>query len=115
VVKVISMSKRKKGVTQEEFRKFWYEVHGPMVLEKVPPELLSRIKRYVQNPAVELRQPQAYDGVAEICFNDMDALRAWNKFYNSDEAKVLRDDQENFVDTSTMVVIITEEKIIKSD
>lgn len=111
--KIITFSKRKPDLALEEFRKYWLEVHGQMILEKVPDNIKARIKKYSQCPAVYIPgNPQPYDGVAEFCFEDFDSLRAWSKFYFSDEAKDLREDQARFVDVGSMVTIIAEEKVV---
>jgi uncharacterized protein (TIGR02118 family) len=108
--KIVTMSKRKPGMTQEQYRKYWLDVHGQLILKTVPANIMALIKKYAQCPAVDIPvHPQPYDGVAEFCFEDYESLRAWSKFYFSDAAKVLRDDQAKFVDVSTMVTVITEE------
>jgi len=100
-------------MTQEEFSKYWSEVHGAMILKMVPAAVQSRIKRYAQYPAAEIKgRRQPYDGVAEFCFEDFDSLLAWSNYYKSDESKALRDDQAMFTDLSTVVTVITEEKVI---
>ncbi|MGD0855765.1 MAG: EthD domain-containing protein [Dehalococcoidia bacterium] len=111
--KIITMSKRKHGMTQQQFAKYWHEVHGAIILGKVPANMMVKIKKYAQCPAVDIPgHPQPYDGVAEFCFDDMESLRAWSKFYFSDEAKVLRDDQAKFIDMSSVVTVVTEERVI---
>lgn len=111
--KMISFSKRKPGMSQEEFAKFWYEVHGKLILDKFPDRIKALIVKYAQYPVVQIPgHPQPYDGVAEFTFKDYDAFRAWNKFYLSDEAKIFRDDQANFVDLGTSQWIITEERVV---
>lgn len=111
--KIITFSKRKPGMTLEEYRKYWLEVHGQMILEKVPAHIKARIKKYSQCPAVDIPgHPQPYDGVAEFCFEDYESLKAWSKFYFSDEASELRDDQAKFGDVSSMITIITEETVV---
>lgn len=102
-------------MSQEEFAKFWYEVHGRLIKDKLPPRIKAIIKKYAQYPVVQIPgQPQPYDGVAEFTFEDYESLRAWNKFYVSDEAKVFRDDQANFSDPNTLVWLVTEEKVVLS-
>ena len=111
--KIITMAKRKSDMTFEEYSKYWYDVHGSLILKTVPATVTSRIKQYAQNHAIDLPgRVQPYDGVAEFCFDDFDSLRAWSKFYFSDEAKILRDDQAMFTDLSTAITVITEQKVI---
>ncbi len=111
--KLITLSKRKPGMSQEEFAKHWYEVHGKLILDKIPPRIKATIKKYAQYPVVQIPgHPQPYDGIAEFTFEDYESLRAFNKFHLSDEAKIFWDDIANFVDTSTLVWVITEERVV---
>lgn len=108
MVKYIVMVKRKAGLTVEGFSKYWEEIHGPLAVKH------NRLmRRYVQNHPVKLRGEPPVDGVVEIWFDDMEAVRAWADFYFSDEGKVIRDDEERFIDRSTMVTFVAEEKVIK--
>jgi uncharacterized protein (TIGR02118 family) len=113
--KLISFSKRKSGMSQEEFVKYWYEVHGKMIQDKLPPKIKAKIKKYAQYPVVQIPgHQQPFDGVVEFTFEDYESLQSWNKFYASDEAKVFRDDQANFSNPDTLAWVITEEKVILS-
>ena len=109
MVKAIVFAKRKKGTTPEECSRYWYEKHAPLVLETVP-----GVKRYVQNLAVKLPgggEPP-FDCVGESWYDDLESWRKASDFYLSDSGKVLRDDEENFWDTSTVVFLIVEERVI---
>jgi uncharacterized protein (TIGR02118 family) len=113
VYKLVTLAKRKPGMTQEEYKNYWLHVHGQMILKVVPAEVKALIRRYAQCPASDIPgHQQAYDGVAEFCFDDYESLRAWSKFYFSDAAKVLRDDQAKFIDLATLVTVITEENVV---
>ncbi len=110
MVKLIGLVKRKPGMTQAEFSRYWEEQHGPLVARVFP-----GAKRYVQNHPVKLSgggEPQV-DGVVEIWFDDLEALQAASAFYLGDQGKVIRDDEEKFIDRSNMVFIIAEEKVVK--
>ena len=116
MIKVIAMLKRKSDLTIEEFSNYWREKHAPLANTLVPPGLASEQKRYVQNYAVKLPgggEP-AFDGIAEICFSDLESLYKWNDWYFSDDAKPLRDDEDNFMDKSKRVIVIVEENVITS-
>ena len=114
MVKIIAMVKRKSGMTAEEFSRYWYEQHAPFFRTVIPQAVLSQQKGYVQNHAVRLasgREPP-FDGVAEICFDSLESFRKWNDWYFSDDAKALRDDEENFMDRSEVIVVVAEERLI---
>jgi len=110
MVKAIALLKRKDGITQEEFSRYWEEKHGPLIEKWFP-----GVKRYVQNHAVRLPgggEPQI-DGVVEMWFDDLQSWRAATNFYQSDEGKVIRDDEEKFIVRSKMIFFVAEEKVIK--
>jgi len=109
MVKLITLIKRKSGLSQEEFSRYWEEKHGPLVVKHLP-----GMKRYVQNHAVRLSsgEPQV-DGVVEIWYDDLESYRAASDFYLGDEGKVIRDDEEKFIDRGKMVFFVAEEKVIK--
>jgi len=103
------MLKRKPELTQEEFSKYWKEVHADVALKNMP-----GIEKYIQNHPVKLndREP-AWDGVVELWFKDMESFRKMSKWYISDAGKVLRDDEDKFIDRSKVVNIISEEALMK--
>jgi uncharacterized protein (TIGR02118 family) len=110
VIKIVTLLKRKAGMTREEFSRYWEEEHGPLVLRVIP-----EVKRYVQSHAVRLPgggEPQI-DGLAELFLDDLESLRALTDFYLSDAGKVIREDEEKFIDRSKMVFFVAEERVIK--
>jgi len=110
MVKIIVMLKRKSGITMEEFSKYWYEEHGPLVLTIMP-----GVKKYIQNHTVRLTggEEPRFDGVVELWFDDLESSHKMSDWYFGDEGKVLRDDEEKFMDRSKMVGLITDERVIK--
>ena len=109
-IKLIAGVKRKSNLTLEEFRKYWRDRHAPLAL-KVLPKAPS-IQRYVHNYglAVEGVGEPAFDGIGEICFDDIDAFLKSTEWFLGDGGQVLRDDEENFVDHSTRVALVVEER-----
>lgn len=111
--KLIVFAKKKPGMSQEEFAKYWYEVHGKLIVDKFPDRIKALIVKYAQYPVVQIPgHPQPYDGAAEFTFRDWDAYRTFSKFMVSDESKIFRDDLPNYNDMSTSAWIITEEKVV---
>jgi uncharacterized protein (TIGR02118 family) len=106
MVKVIALLKKKDGLTQEEFSRYWREKHGVLVAKTVP-----GLKRYVQNHVMKLpggREP-SIDGLAELWYDDMESWRKSAEWYLGDIGKIIRDDEDNFIDKSKMVFIVAEE------
>lgn len=114
MIKIIAMVKRKSGITAEEFSRYWYDEHAPFFRTMIPEALIAEKKGYVQNHVVRLasgREPP-FDGVAEICFDNLESFRRWNEWYFSDDAKPLRDDEENFMDRSKAIIVVAEERVV---
>ena len=95
-------------MSDAEFHRYWRETHGP-IAARIP-----GLRRYVQSHTVprssELRTPD-YDGVAEVWFDDMDALLA---AVSSPETKAAIEDERNFIDHSRTALFITEEHVVVS-
>lgn len=103
MIKMIAVVKRKDGMGREEFNKYWLEVHAP--LEKKWPGL----KKYIISTVIGVPgggEPE-YDGVAELWFEDEDALK---KALESRERQISREDFLKFVGKASM--IITKEHVI---
>ena len=105
MVKLIYSFKRKAGLSVEEFQRYWRETHGP-IAARIP-----GVRRYVQNHTLpelyDTKHPPAYDGVAELWFDDLESMRAG---FASPENQAAREDEKNFIDHSDAVMIIAEEK-----
>ena len=112
MVKVIAMMKRKPGITPAEFARYWYEDHAPLGFEVLPEDI--RIRGYVQNYAVRTEgdQEPEFDGVVEFCLDDMAAFQRWLSWYLSEDAKPMRDDEQNFMDSSSVKVMVLEERVV---
>ena len=109
MIKLVEIMKRKEGLTHEEFTRHWEEVHGPLVAKMVP-----GVRRYVQSHAAKLSGggDPPIDGIAEVWFDDIASWRESVKWHRSDKGKVLRDDEDTFLDMSKMVHFVAEEKVI---
>jgi hypothetical protein len=110
LIKIVALLKRRPGLTLEEFLRYYEHEHAPLFARSIPSEVAEAIVHYVQNHAVRLGSGEpAWDCVTEIGFDDLDGMRLWSAWYLGDEGKVLRDDEERFMDTAARVVIVTEE------
>jgi len=113
MIKVIAGFKRKAGLSLDEFSTYYFERHAPLFRRSVPAEVAEGIIHYVQNHAVQLGSGTAelpYDCVTEMGFPDVAAMRRWASWYESPDGKVLRDDEENFMDVGSRVVLVTNER-----
>jgi len=107
MVKLIYVFTRKPGMSVEEFQRYWREEHGP-IAARIP-----GVRRYVQChvlPELYERDEQpAYDGAAELWFDDLDALR---QAFRSPEVLAARENEAEFIDHSRSFLIITEEQLV---
>lgn len=107
MVKAVSFFKRKPGMSVDEFQAYWRTNH-PDVVTKLP-----GLRRYVQSPTLVSgyrKGEPVYDGIAEVWFDDTQAMRALRGTPAYDRVRV---DEANFIDHSTMGLILTEEHVIK--
>jgi hypothetical protein len=113
VIKIVALIPRRADLTLEEFREYYEHRHVPLFRRVIPPEVADAIIHYVQNHAVRLGDGTTeppYACVTEIGFDDLDGMRVWSRWYLGEDGKVLRDDEEHFMDTSRRVVIVTDER-----
>jgi len=107
VIKAITFLKRRPGMPVEEFQTYWREQH-PAVVKQLP-----GLRRYIQSHtrlgAYEKGEP-AYDGIAEVWFDDSKALRA---IQGTPEMAAVQQDEVKFIDRSTVGLIITDDTVIK--
>ncbi len=107
MVKALTFFKRKRGMSVEDFQAYWRTRHPAVVVA------LPGIRRYVQSHTLVSgyrKGEPVYDGIAEIWFDDSRALRALSG--TPQYARVQADEAE-FIDRSTMGLIVTEDHVIK--
>jgi uncharacterized protein (TIGR02118 family) len=94
MIKTCSILRRKPGLTSEEFLRYWKEEHGPLAAKVIP-----GMRKYVQNhplktPGVEFD----IDGIVEIWWDNLEALQSYLAWRQTEEAKVLIEDENKFID-----------------
>jgi len=107
MVKMVVFFKRKPGMSVEAFQNYWRTTHAGIVVK------MPGIRKYVQSHTLlsgYRKGEPAYDGIAEVWFDDTQAMRAVTQ---TSEYGAVRADEPNFIDLSTMGSIITEEHVIK--
>jgi uncharacterized protein (TIGR02118 family) len=109
MIKLVYCITKKPGLTHDEFFYYWEKVHGP-IGARIP-----NLRRLVQSHRIVIpgdgRRPD-YDGVAELWFDDVDALLAARK---SREWKASSEDEVNFIDSSKVAYFASEEHFIVDD
>ena len=97
MIKCFAMIKRNPNLTQDEFLRHWKEVHAPIV-EQIP-----GLRRYVQSHPVKIPGViSEIDGIAETWWDNVESFQNYLAWRQSDEGKVLIDDEQNLVDVSAI-------------
>jgi uncharacterized protein (TIGR02118 family) len=109
VIKVVTCIKRRPGMSVEDFQAYWRERHPEVVVR------LPGIRRYVQShtrPAGYRTGTPAWDGIAEVWFDDGRAMHALR---GSPEMAAVEADESRFIDRAATRVIATDEHVIKDE
>lgn len=107
MLKQLSILRRREDLSQETFRNYWRNRH-PEVVTRLP-----GIRRYVQNHVTRvLRGEPAWDGIAEVWFDDIESMRA---NAGSPELADIRADEANFIAAGSMMSIVTHEHVFVDD
>ena len=117
MVKLVFCLTRLPHLSREDFQRHWRERHGPLVRESAK---ALGIRRYVQAHTLDtplndaLRRgrggPEAYDGVAELWFDSLEALAAAGGTPEGKAAgRRLVEDERTFIDLARSPVLIAAE------
>jgi len=100
MVKMVVLLVREESLSYEEFLTYWEEEHVPMV------KALPDVRRYVTSHPTD-PEKSAYDGVAEVYFDDMDELGA---AFESEAGQALQADAAEFTDPEAGAVLYMDER-----
>jgi uncharacterized protein (TIGR02118 family) len=117
VIKLSFAVRRRTDIDQAEFHTYWREQHGPLVRSLQP---ALGIRRYVQTHRMETRLNEAlrasrnalepFDGVAELWWDDLDALVAATSSPEGAAAgRTLLEDELRFIDLEHSALWLGEE------
>lgn len=99
MVKMVALLVRKESLSHEEFATYWEEEHAPLVDD------LPNVQRYVTSLPTDPEE-SAYDGIAELYFEDMAALGA---AFESEAGEAVLEDAAEFSDQEAGDVLYMEE------
>lgn len=106
MIKLVYCISRKPGLSEQEFFGYWEHTHGP-IGARIP-----GLRKLVQSHGIKIpgdvRSPD-YDGMAELWFDDVDALLAARR---SPEWKASTEDERNFIDHSKVAYFVSEEHVV---
>jgi len=106
LIKGVYQLKKRDGMTVEEFRKYWIEVHGDLGSK------LPGLRRYVQSHLIDeayLYARPHFDGVAQLWFDSVDAMRA---AFDSPQGKALAADGPKFTDMAALRMFVAQEHLV---
>lgn len=120
MVKLVFCLRRREGLSREEFQRIWLEEHGPLVRKHAGP---LGIRRYVQvhtdetpfNQVVQESRgaPDAYDGVAELWWDSLEAMvEAGATEARLAAAAELTEDERRFIDHQRSPIFFAEEHVV---
>ena len=108
MIKVLTTIKRRSDLTVDAFRRHWLERHAVVVLGL--PGIVRYHQSHVLDAAYDCGEP-VYDGVAEVWFEGLDAMRS---LPGSTEHAALLEDEARFIDRAGMATLLTTEYELKS-
>ncbi len=116
MIKMTYVVRRRPELSEEEFHRYWFEIHGPLVASVKD---VLNIKRYVQVHTVadsgrkDRGMPEAHDGVAELWWDSVDSLRQPGTTEEGRKAALLlAEDEAKFIDFTRSSIALAEERVI---
>ena len=118
MMKLVFCLRRLPHLSRAEFQRYWHETHGPLVRRHAA---TLRIRRYAQVHTLDdplqdaLRAsrggPEAYDGVAELWWDDRAALEAaLAEPAAQAAARELLEDERRFIDLARSPLFVARER-----
>jgi uncharacterized protein (TIGR02118 family) len=106
VIRLIYCISKKASLTDEEFFQHWSGIHG-QIGARIP-GLRQLVQCHRLTVVGDKHQPD-YDGVAELWFDNMEALLVARQ---SSEWEISTQDEANFIDHTKVAYSITEEYVV---
>lgn len=103
MIKLVYCITKKRGLTDEQFFRYWKDIHGP-IGARIP-----HLRRLVQSRRLSVpgdKYAPDYDGMAELWFDNVEDLLAARQ---SPEWEASRKDEANFIDHSKVAYFVSEE------
>jgi uncharacterized protein (TIGR02118 family) len=120
VIKLVFCLRRLPALTREDFQRYWYGTHAPLVRRHAA---ALRIRRYVQvhtldDPLQDVLRasrggPEGYDGVAELWWDSRADLEAATREPAGQAAALaLLEDERRFIDLARSPLFVAEERAV---
>jgi uncharacterized protein (TIGR02118 family) len=122
MIKLVYCLRRLPNLSREEFQRYWWETHGPLVRERAQ---TMGLRRYVQVHTLDsplndmLRQSRGaeepFDGVAELWWDSAEAFAQATATPEARQAaRELLEDERRFIDFQRSVIFIAQERPVVS-
>ena len=108
--KLLSVLKRKTGMSREEFLAYWKDNHSQLAMRIIP-----GLRRYAHNRPVEIPGVESdVDGIAELWFDDLEALENYWAWRQGEGGQELLRDEVNFSERDKVwIKLFCEELVLK--
>jgi len=109
VVKAIVLLKRNPGLSPEQFRRHYEEVHAPLG-RRLFPFMRKYVRRYVTAApfSPDGKEPK-FDCITEEWFDSMEAFQTMLDIYASETGRPLREDEKVMFDMTKIQYLFVEE------
>lgn len=101
MIKLVTLLVRRDDLSHQEFVDYWQTEHAPRAKE------MPHVKKYVTDLPTD-PEKSAYDGIAELYFEDVDALA---EAFDSDTGQSVEADLQNFAKPDAAPTMIVEEEV----
>ena len=117
MVKVMELVNCRPGMSRADFVKYYEEVHAPLALRLLPP--FAKYARNYVAVSIEGQEPE-FDCVTEMWYESPRAAQAVTDAlggsdattgYQTEIGRIMRDDEERFMDRSQLVSFVVDERI----
>lgn len=114
MTRVVILDKRKAGMSFNDFKRYYEDIHAPLFLSLIPVNLTLYRRNYLQplQGGDDIEgwgfDQVNYDCMVEMEFATTEDQLAVQQFLQSDAAKALAEDEENFLDRPSMVIFSAE-------
>jgi uncharacterized protein (TIGR02118 family) len=109
MVKAIALLKRKPGLSLEQFRKHYEEVHAPLA-KRLFPFMRKYVRKYVTaTPFSPAGTEPKFDCITEEWFDSMEAFQTMMDIYASETGRPIREDEKELFDMTKLQYLFVEE------
>ncbi len=117
MIKLVYCIRKNPSLSDEEFRDYWLNSHGPLVKSfSSAHKTIRYVQSHVVHPEVnamlvETRgSSQPYDGITEVWWESLEVMQSALSTPEGQQANIaLFTDEQKFIDVASSVVFVTEE------